>query len=87
MGETAYLAQIKITLSNITSFAKVPSNCKMEEDEMICDLQNGNPLFSKHTVRSLSSVFSCISITKQELTALWPKSVRLTVIIFQKFKL
>lgn len=50
LGETAYLAQIKITLSNITSFAKVPSNCKMEEGEMICDLQNGNPLFSNHRV-------------------------------------
>lgn len=55
MGETAYLPQIRITLQNITSFAKVPSNCKLEDDEMLCELANGNPLnsnesVSKHTI-------------------------------------
>ncbi|XP_063697187.1 integrin alpha-PS3-like [Culicoides brevitarsis] len=57
IGETAYLAQIKITLSNITSFAKIPSNChKIEEDEMICDLLNGNPLFAKQTAKLIVNI-------------------------------
>lgn len=50
-GETAYLAQIRITLpdSNIL-FTKTPSNCKLDETSpnsniMECDLNNGTPLF------------------------------------------
>lgn len=50
-GETAYLAQIRITLpeSNIL-FTKTPSNCKLDESApnsniMECDLNNGTPLF------------------------------------------
>uniref|UniRef100_A0A336MXS4 CSON002754 protein n=1 Tax=Culicoides sonorensis TaxID=179676 RepID=A0A336MXS4_CULSO len=55
-GETAYLAQIKITLSNVTSFAKVPSNCKMDEDEMICDLESGNPLFPQQKSKLIVNI-------------------------------
>lgn len=50
-GETAYLAQIRITLpeSNIL-FTKTPSNCKLDESApnsniMECGLNNGSPLF------------------------------------------
>lgn len=50
-GETAYLAQIRITLPDINVlFTKTPSNCKLDETApnsniMECDLNNGTPLF------------------------------------------
>lgn len=50
-GETAYLAQIKITLPDTgTIFTKIPSNCKLDDlavnfNIMICDLNNGRPMF------------------------------------------
>lgn len=50
VGETAYLAQIKVSLSNLTSFAKIPSNCQLNDEDLLCDLEKGNPLFSNQTV-------------------------------------
>lgn len=50
-GETAYLAQIRVSLSNMTSFAKIPSNCQLKDDDLLCDLEKGNPLFNNQTVR------------------------------------
>lgn len=50
-GETAYLAQIRITLPDMNVlFTKTPSNCKLDEtapnsNVMECDLNNGTPLF------------------------------------------
>lgn len=50
-GETAYLAQIRITLPESgVLFTKTPSNCKLDEHApnsniMECDLNNGAPLF------------------------------------------
>lgn len=50
-GETAYLAQIKITLPNSEIiFTKIPSNCKLNElnensNTMECDLNNGRPMY------------------------------------------
>lgn len=50
-GETAYLAQIRISLPDINVlFTKTPSNCKLDETApnsniMECDLNNGTPLF------------------------------------------
>lgn len=50
-GETAYLAQIKITLpDSVTVFTKIPSNCKLDElavhsNVMQCDLNSGRPMF------------------------------------------
>lgn len=50
-GETAYLAQIRITLPESgVLFTKTPSNCKLDEKApnfniMECDLNNGTPLF------------------------------------------
>lgn len=50
-GETAYLAQIRITLPESgVLFTKTPSNCKLDKEApnsniMECDLNNGSPLF------------------------------------------
>lgn len=50
-GETAYLAQIRITLPESgVLFTKTPSNCKLDEKApnwniMECDLNNGTPMF------------------------------------------
>lgn len=51
-AETAYLAQIRVTLpdSNI-AFTKTPSNCKVDDDApnfniMVCDVNNGSPMFN-----------------------------------------
>lgn len=56
-GEIAYLPQIKIILQNTTSFSKVPSNCKLEDDEMLCELANGNPLYSNQSVSKYLSIY------------------------------
>lgn len=50
-GETAYLAQIMITLPNSeTIFTKIPSNCKLNElnvnfNTMECDLNDRRPMY------------------------------------------
>lgn len=48
-GETAYLAQIRVTLpEQYVSFAKTPSNCQMDDDAtniMVCTLNGNSPLF------------------------------------------
>lgn len=50
-GETAYLAQIRITLpESEVLFTKIPSNCKLDEtapnsNVMECDLNSGTPMF------------------------------------------
>lgn len=50
-GETAYLAQIMITLPNSEIiFTKIPSNCKLDElninfNTMECDLNDGRPMY------------------------------------------
>lgn len=49
-GETAYLAQIRITLPDSTLFTKTPSNCKLDDTApnsniMECDLNSGTPMF------------------------------------------
>lgn len=43
-GETAYLPQINITSSNRLPFAKYPSNCKVHESVMLCDLNRGQAM-------------------------------------------
>lgn len=51
-GETAYLAQIEITLPDMgVGFMKIPSNCKLNEtavnqNVMLCDLNSGTPMFN-----------------------------------------
>lgn len=51
-GETAYLAQIRISLPDSeVLFTKTPSNCKLDETApnsniMECDLNNGSPMFN-----------------------------------------
>lgn len=50
-GETAYLAQIRITLPETNvAFTKTPSNCVLTEDSaesnvMVCDVNGGSPMF------------------------------------------
>lgn len=43
-GETAYLAQINITISESVNFMKTPSNCELENRQLFCDINNGSPL-------------------------------------------
>uniref|UniRef100_A0A1I8P8N4 Integrin alpha second immunoglobulin-like domain-containing protein n=1 Tax=Stomoxys calcitrans TaxID=35570 RepID=A0A1I8P8N4_STOCA len=45
-GETAYLPQINITSSNRMPFAKIPSNCKHNNQDsmLLCDLNQGQPM-------------------------------------------
>lgn len=58
-GETAYLAQIIITLPNgEIIFTKIPSNCKLNElnvnfNTMECDLNDGRPMYrgDKHLLK------------------------------------
>lgn len=50
IGETAYLAQIRITLPEGILFTKTPSNCKLDFtvpnlNVMECDLNGGMPIF------------------------------------------
>ncbi len=48
-GETAYLTQISVQIpTNITQFAKVPSNCVQKDDKMDCDIDGGRPLYKNH---------------------------------------
>lgn len=61
-GETAYLAQIRITLpeTNI-GFTKTPSNCVLGEDPaetniMLCDVNGGSPMFKGDTTSIRISV-------------------------------
>lgn len=52
-GETAYLAQIEITLPDTgVTFMKTPSYCKLNEtavNQMECDLNSGTPMFRGDT--------------------------------------
>lgn len=50
-GETAYLAQIRITIPDGILFTKTPSNCKLDFtvanlNVMECDLNGGMPIFN-----------------------------------------
>ncbi|XP_037947350.1 integrin alpha-PS3 isoform X1 [Teleopsis dalmanni] len=46
MGETAYLPQINLTSSNRMPFARIPSNCRVNNEAvvMVCDLNRGQPM-------------------------------------------
>lgn len=44
-GETAYLAQINITIFELVSFMKIPSSCKLDNKQLLCDINNGSPLY------------------------------------------
>lgn len=65
-GETAYLAQIRITLPDTTTgFTKTPSNCVLNEDQaesnsMLCDVNAGSPMFIGDT----TSIRISIDVTK-----------------------
>lgn len=44
-GETAYLAQINITIFDLISFMKIPSSCKLDNKQLLCDINSGTPLY------------------------------------------
>lgn len=45
VAETAYLTQIHIQIpTNVTQYAKVPSNCVQKDDKMDCEVAGGRPL-------------------------------------------
>lgn len=44
-GETAYLAQINITIFELVSFMKIPPSCKLDNKQLLCDINNGSPLY------------------------------------------
>lgn len=61
-GETAYLAQIRVTLPDTNvGFTKTPSNCVRNEDSvdsnfMLCDINGGSPMFKGDTTAIRISV-------------------------------
>lgn len=69
-GEMAYLPQINITSSNRMPFAKYPSNCKITDAVMLCDLNRGQAMKNgaKETVTVIYDV-SSIAGTALILTA------------------
>ncbi|KAJ6640903.1 Integrin alpha-PS3 [Pseudolycoriella hygida] len=44
-GETAYLAQINVTIFELVSYMKIPSSCKLDNKQLLCDINNGSPLY------------------------------------------
>lgn len=75
-GETAYLAQIRITLPDTNvAFTKTPSNCVLNDDSaesniMICDINGGSPMFKGDT----TSIRIRIDTTKLEGSELLVKA-------------
>lgn len=53
LGESAYLAQINISVSESISFMKTPSSCKLDKRQLLCNINNGGPLH-KGQVRFLN---------------------------------
>lgn len=47
-GETAYLAQVRITIFEGLSFKKTPASCSNQPNtmELLCNVNNGSPLFN-----------------------------------------
>lgn len=47
-GETAYLAQIRITIFDGITFRKTPASCSNQPNtkELLCNINNGSPLFN-----------------------------------------
>ncbi|KAG4071617.1 hypothetical protein HA402_011771 [Bradysia odoriphaga] len=47
-GETAYLAQIRITIFDGITFKKTPASCtnQLNTKELLCNVNNGSPLFN-----------------------------------------
>uniref|UniRef100_A0A1L8EBN8 Putative vitronectin receptor alpha subunit n=1 Tax=Haematobia irritans TaxID=7368 RepID=A0A1L8EBN8_HAEIR len=68
-GETAYLPQINITSSNHMPFAKIPSNCKMnnQDSSLLCDLNHGQPM-SKGSKDTIAVIYDTSSITGNSMT-------------------
>lgn len=40
-GETAYLAQINITIPEVVSYVKTPSNCQCDNRKLLCNINTG----------------------------------------------
>lgn len=68
-GETAYLPQINITSSNRMPFAKIPSNCKLNNQDLtlLCDLNHGQPM-AKGSKDTITVTYDTSSISGQSMT-------------------
>ncbi|XP_061397206.1 integrin alpha-PS3-like [Musca vetustissima] len=68
-GETAYLPQINITSSNRMPFAKIPSNCKTNNQDvsLLCDLNQGQPM-AKGASDTITVIFDTSRISGQSMT-------------------
>uniref|UniRef100_T1P9U3 Integrin alpha n=1 Tax=Musca domestica TaxID=7370 RepID=T1P9U3_MUSDO len=68
-GETAYLPQINITSPNRMPFAKIPSNCKTNNQDvsLICDLNRGQPM-AKGSKDTVTVIFDTSNISGQSMT-------------------
>ena len=49
VGETAYLAQMNVTIPSVVRFSKIPSNCQLNDEtrlDLLCDIGRGVPFFN-----------------------------------------
>ncbi|XP_075168393.1 integrin alpha-PS3-like isoform X2 [Haematobia irritans] len=67
-GETAYLPQINITSSNRMPFAKIPSNCKHNNQDsmLLCDLNHGQPM-TEGTSDTITVIYDTSSISGENM--------------------
>ncbi|XP_033156513.1 integrin alpha-PS5 [Drosophila mauritiana] len=66
-GEPAYVAQFKVTSSVRLPFAKVPGNCRVRQELMLCDL-NGGLALARGDSESLTITFDVSQLSGHSLT-------------------
>ncbi|XP_002040109.2 integrin alpha-PS5 [Drosophila sechellia] len=66
-GELAYVAQFKVTSSARLPFARVPGNCRVRQEHMLCDL-NGGLALARGDSESLTITFDVSQLSGHSLT-------------------
>ncbi|XP_039480877.1 integrin alpha-PS5 [Drosophila santomea] len=66
-GEPAYVAQLNVTSSARLPFSKVPGNCRVREEVILCDL-NGEQAMTKGDIDSLTITFDVTQLRGHSLT-------------------
>ncbi|XP_043645063.1 integrin alpha-PS5-like [Drosophila teissieri] len=66
-GEPAYVAQLNVTSSARLPFSKVPGNCRVREEVILCDL-NGQRAMTKGDSESLTITFDVTQLRGHSLT-------------------
>jgi len=66
-GEPAYVAQFNVTSSARLPFAKVPGNCRLRHEVMLCDLNGGRAL-ARGDSESLTIIFDVTQLSGHSLT-------------------